>query len=42
MKGYMRLSKRVGGKVWSVYIGKAWDAEKARERIEAMAAKAPI
>ncbi|WP_295586558.1 hypothetical protein [uncultured Lamprocystis sp.] len=34
-KGYIRLHRKHGGKVLSVYIGKAWDPDKARERITA-------
>ncbi len=41
-KGYIRLHKRVGGRVWSVYIGKTWDAAKARERIEALTVGVPV
>lgn len=40
-KGYIRLHRKVGGKVWSVYIGKDWDAALARERIVALTAAAP-
>lgn len=33
-KGYTRLHKKVNGKVRGVYIGRQWDAAKARERIK--------
>ncbi|CAK0775976.1 hypothetical protein CCP3SC15_530005 [Gammaproteobacteria bacterium] len=33
-KGYTRLHKKVNGKVRGVYIGRHWDENKARERID--------
>ena len=35
--GYTRLHKKVGGKVLGIYIGREWNEDKARARIEAMA-----
>lgn len=31
--GYLRLAKRIGGRVCAVHIGRTWDEAKARDRI---------
>ena len=36
-KGFIKLHKRINGKVRSIYIGKVWDDEKAKAKIRAIA-----
>lgn len=33
-KGFIRLHRKVAGRLFSVYIGKSWDADKAKAKIE--------
>ncbi|MGV0951290.1 MAG: hypothetical protein ACOYB3_11515 [Azonexus sp.] len=40
--GYLRLHRRIGGKVRTLYIGRQWDEAKAREKIAARTAAAPL
>jgi hypothetical protein len=32
-RGYLRLVRRVNGKVLALHVGRSWDEDKAREKI---------